>query len=385
MERFKKIWFVFLMALLSIPMLQNLSNLVEEKPLNGAYIPAVRPRISLKSIWDETCQDSIVKYFDENIGFHNTFIRLNNQFIFSLFRESPIKGPVYGKENMFFEESYIVSYIGQTYIGDSLIKQNSLELFTAQEIMKNKNVKLIVLFMPGKASYFPELIPDKYDPKKMTINNYLDYKNKFDNIGINYLDFNSYICDMKDTATKAIYCNLSAHWTVYAAALSMDTLLRYMENDLQKNIVDFSITGFDSPDTLRGQDDALYKTMNLMFIPKHNKIQYPIFQINDGDGRYKPKVLAIADSYWWTVYAHDVALPQRLFSNGGFWFYNKTIYPVRDPVQNVDGIDYFAEINQQEYVLLVTTEATNHIFPFDFCDKYLIGYEKEFSAKNPEE
>ncbi|HOZ29332.1 MAG TPA: hypothetical protein PLL66_00275 [Bacteroidales bacterium] len=369
------------MVLLSVPMIQNFTGWFHEKPLNGAYIPAVKPKISIKSIWNETYQDSCIKYIEENIGFHNFLVRFNNQMIFSVLRESPIKGPVIGKDGVLFEESYIISYLGRTFIGDEEIENNTNNLLATQEILKTKGVNLIIIFSPGKASYYPELIPDKYKPSKKSKNNYEAYMENFNKKGINIIDLNSYIVSMKDTATYEIYCDLGAHWTIWAASIAMDTVIKYMENITNKDYADFSILKMETPDTLRNQDDDLYKTMNLLFYPPYKKISYPVLKFNNGKEKIKPKVLAISDSYWWTIYAESVAIPQNIFSNGGFWFYNKTVYPVRNPVKNVDELDYKQEIESQDFVFLVTSEATNHLFPYDFCEKYLITYESEFINK----
>lgn len=369
------------MVLLTVPMMQNFTNWFKEKSLDGAFIPATKPQFTLKSVWNETFQDSCVKYMEENIGFHNFLVRFNNQVIFSVFRESPVKGPVIGKKGVLFEESYIISYLGSTFIGKDMITQNTNNLLAVQEILKNKGVTLIVLFPPGKASYYPELIPDSYKPNNKSINNYDAYVKSFDETNINFIDLNKYIVSMKDTASYEIYCDLGAHWTVWAASIAMDTVIRYMEHKAQKDFADYTITGLETPDTLRNQDDDLYKTMNILFYPPYKKITYPKFKFNNGKDKYKPKVLAISDSYWWTIYAHNIAIPQNVFENGGFWFYNKTVYPVRTPVQNVDELDYKKEVESQEFILLVTTEATNHLFPYDFCEKYLFTYEKEFNEK----
>jgi hypothetical protein len=381
MEKFKKIWFLFFLVLLSIPMIQNFTGWFNERPLNGAFIPAVKPQFSLKAIWNESYQDSCTKYIEENIGFHSFLVRLNNQLIFSFLRESPVKGPVIGKGGVLFEESYIISYLGKTYIGDEQISQNTKNLLATQEILKQKGVNLVVLFPPGKASYYPELIPDKYHPERKSVNNYEAYLKNFAKNGVNVIDLNSYIVSMKDTASYEIYCDLGAHWTIWAASIAMDTVIGYMESLAGRDFADYSIVQMVTPDTLRNQDDDLYKTMNLLFHPPYKKISYPVLKFNNGEGKIKPKVLAISDSYWWTIYADNVAIPQNVFSNGGFWFYNKTVYPVRNPLKSVDELDYKKEIESQEFVLLVTTEATNHLFPYGFCEKYLITYESEFLSR----
>ena len=122
--------------------------------------------------------------------------------------------------------------------------------------------------------------------------------------------------------------------------------------------------------------------MNLVFPIKHNTIDQPIFGYTEG---YRPKVLTISDSYWWAVYAKEVALHENLFSDGGFWYYNRTIFPVRTPVQNVESINYKQEIESQEFVLLVCTETSNNTWPFGFIERYLSSYDNVFRYKQPEQ
>lgn len=381
MEKFKKIWFILFMVLLSIPMLQNYTGWFKEKPLNGAYIPSIKPKLTLKSLWNYRYQDSAIAYIEENIGFHNTLVRLNNQMIFSIFRESPISGPVLGKNGMLYEESYIAGYVGATFLGNEEVEKISFRLKTAQEILASKGVTLIVVHTPGKASFYPEDIPDKYHVENKARTNYDAYVEYLTRDEVNFIDLNKHICEMKDTASQTLYCSLSAHWTLYAAVVSLDSIINYMETFTDQELRDFRIAGFEKSDTLRNQDDDLFKTMNLMILPDHNEVQYPILEYTTDQTKHRPKVLTIGDSYWWTLYAYKVEIPQKLFADGGFWFYNKTIYPKREPIQNLESINYYDEVNSQEFVLLHTTEATNHLFPYEFCDKYLIGYEKEFAQK----
>jgi hypothetical protein len=280
-----------------------------------------------------------------------------------------------------FEESYVISYTGETYLGEEKIKENTRQLKLIQDMLRAKDITLLPVFVLGKASYYPELIPDKYIAHRHETNNYQEYLKAFDEQGVEMIDFNRWFCDRKGTESHPIYCNLSAHWTVYAASQAVDSLVRVMEGRTQQPQAHFEITGFDST-YLMEQDDDLYRMLNLMFPMKRNTIDQPQFSFTEG---YKPKVLTIADSYWWTVWAWNVALPQHLFSDGGFWFYNKTIYPEREPIQNVESVDYKQEIESQEFVLLVCTEATNHLWPYGFTERYLSGYDNVFRYKPTEQ
>ena len=382
MENFKKIGFLLLLAVLFLPMLQTIFHFVDEKPLDGAFVEAEKPEVSLKTLFNETAQDPLMTWCTEQTGFRKPMIRLNNQLLYSAFGKVSAIGPVKGKDGYtFFEESYIISYTGETYLGKEKIQENTRQLKLIQDMLRTKGITLLPVFVLGKASYYPEFIPDKYIAKRHETNNYQEYLKAFENQGVEMLDFNRYFCHWKGTEDHPIYCNLSAHWTVYAASLAMDSLVRYMEDKTQQTQAHFQIEGFDTT-YLMNQDDDLYRMMNLLFSMKHNTIDQPRFSFTEG---YKPKVLAISDSYWWTVWAWNVALPENLFSDGGFWFYNKTIYPERTPIQNVESIDYKQEIENQDFVLLVCTEATNHLWPYGFIERYLSGYDNVFRYKQPEQ
>lgn len=382
MERLKKIGFLLLLLLLFLPMLQWLFHFVEEKPLDGAFVETPKPVVNLKTLYEETAQDSLMTYLTEQSGFRKTMIRLNNQLLYSAFGKVSAVGPVKSKNGKtFFEESYIISYTGETYIGEGQIAKNSHQIKVIQDMLRAKGVTLLPVFALGKASYYPELIPDRYLVRRRETNNYQEYLKALQKEEVTMIDFNRYFCDRKGQFEHPFYCDLSAHWTVYAASLAMDSLVSFMENVNHKTQAHSYIESFDT-DGLINQDDDLYRMMNLLFPLPHNSIDNPHFGFTEG---YKPKVLAISDSYWWTVWAWNVALPENLFSEGGFWFYNKTIYPERNPIQNVDAIDYKQEIENQEFVLLVCTEATNHLWPYGFIERYLSGYDNVFRWKKPED
>ena len=382
MKTFKKIWFVILLALLFLPMLQTFFHFVNEKPLDGAFVEAKKPVITPKTLFNETVQDSLMTWCTEQTGFRKPMIRLNNQLLYSAFGKVSAIGPVKGNDDYtFIEESYIISYTGETYLGNEAIEKNTRQIKLIQDMLRTKGTTLLPVFVLGKASYYPELIPEKYIAKRHETNNYQEYLKAFDEQGVEMIDFNRWLCARKGTEAHPIYCNLSAHWTVYAASLAMDSLVHYMENKTQQEQAHFHIEGFDTT-YLMNQDDDLYRMMNLLLPMKHNTIDQPKFGFTEG---YKPRVLAISDSYWWTVYAWNVALPQNLFRPGDFWFYNKTVYPERTPIQNVESVDYKQEIEDQEFVLLVCTEATNHLWPYGFIERYLSGYDNVFRYKEPEQ
>lgn len=368
------------MVVLFLPMMQTCFHLVDEKPLDGAFVEAKKPVVSIETLYHEAVQDSLMTWCTEQTGFRKSMIRVNNQLLYSAFGVMTANGVVKGKDGTpAFVMPYIKSYIGESYIGKERIDKTTQQIKLIQDMLRAKGVTLLPVFAVGKASYYPELIPDEYMAKRKETNNYQEYLKAFAEQDVEIMDFNQWFCERKGTEEYPIYCNLGVHWTAYAASLAMDSIVCYMESKTHQKQVHAFIESFDTTYLLK-QDDELCRIMNLIIPIKHNTVYQPNFGYTEG---YKPKVLAISDSYWWTVYAWKIALHQHLFSDGGYWYYNKTIYPQRKPVQNVESVNYKQEIEKQEFVLLVCTEATNNLWPYGFIERYLSSYDNVFRNKKP--
>lgn len=382
MTAFKRIWFVLLLAVLFLPLLQSRYHFVDEKPLGGTFVETPKPVVNLKTLFNETAQDSLMTWYTEQAGFRNSMIRLNNQMLYSAFGKISANGVVKGKgDNNFFVMPYINSYMGETYVGEEKIQKNTQHLKLIQDMLRAKGITMLPVFVVGKASYYPELLPYQYFVKQYETNNYEAYLKAFNEQGVELIDFNRWFCERRDAEAHPVYCNLSTHWTLYAASLAMDSLVNFMESKTHQAQVHAVVENYDTT-YLMEHDDELYRMMNLMFPMKHNTIAQPKFSYTQG---YKPKVLVLSDSYWWVVYAWQVSLHQSLFSDGGFWYYNKTIYPKRNPIQNVESVNYKQEIESQEFVLIVCTEASNNLWPYGFIERYLTSYDNVFRYKQPEQ
>ena len=199
METRKKIGFLALLLMLFLPMLQGLFHVVDEQPLDGAFVETPKPVVNLKTLFQETAQDSLMTYLTEQAGFRKTLIRLNNQLLYSAFGKVSAIGPVKGKNGQtFFEESYIISYTGETYIGEEQIAKNSHQIKVIQDMLRAKGITLLPVFALGKASYYPELIPDRYLNRRRETNNYQEYLKALQKEDVAMIDFNRYFCDRKD-------------------------------------------------------------------------------------------------------------------------------------------------------------------------------------------
>ena len=72
----------------------------------------------------------------------------------------------------------------------------------------------------------------------------------------------------------------------------------------------------------------------------------------------------VADSFYWGMYNSGFA--KKLFGDGEFWYYNKSIYPGNIPV---DSIDLNKKIDEHELIILMSTDANLPKFAYGFIEQ----------------
>ena len=89
-------------------------------------------------------------------------IRLKNQVDYSLFNYTQSGGVVIGEERCLFLKSYINNYCGIEFQGVRRIDFEVKRLALVGQELKKKNVDLVLILAPGKATLNQELIPSRY-------------------------------------------------------------------------------------------------------------------------------------------------------------------------------------------------------------------------------
>lgn len=246
-----------------------------------------------------------------------------------------------------------------------------MKLKEIQNQLKKDNINLIVVFAPGKASYFPEFFPSQYDTAKRTLSNYLCYVKKCEELDVDFIDFNSYFVNHKRNSEHLLFPKGGIHWGELGIALAFDSLTKYIEQKRNINIPDFDFEKLEYPATLLKEDRDISDAMNLFFEYKYYKMPKPHFAFKDTKGTKKPKLLIIGDSYGYGL--TNSKLISKLFNNTEFWYYNKEIKPRRkNHSSNVEDINVIEELKRFDVVLLLSTEANLLKFDFGFSDSYPI-------------
>nr|NQU90395.1 hypothetical protein [Bacteroidota bacterium] len=376
----KNITFLLLLLLMALPAFQHYYKVFQIRGLDGDFILNERPAFSWDSWYDGTYQNQFDRYLEDHIGLRNFFVRINNQVKFSLFKETNVEGVVIGKDNMLYEFDYIRAYTGGDFIGKGTITKKMQRVKFLQEYLKSTfDIDFVLVYEPSKARYYPEFIPDTYLENGTSLSNYEYLKEKSNELGIRYLDLNTFFQHAKDTTTKPLYPKYGIHWTEYCMSFVNDTLVKYIEEMRGIDLNEFSVTSFTTSDSISDSDYDIGKTMNLLWRLPQPKMTYPNFIYEQDSTKDKPMVLVVGDSYYWNIF--NTRLPRHLFANEAFWYFYAKVYP--DSYfgnKRVESLDLKVEIEKQDIILLMVTERFMYKFDWGFVDDLYRLYSPDFSG-----
>lgn len=352
-----------------LPALQKEFNFVEVRTLDGDFVLAEKPSFTWATWFDGNFQRSYDKYLEDHIGFRDFLVRLTNQIDYDLYRIPHAEGVVVGKNDQLFEFDYIRAYIGEDYIGEAMIDRKIRKLKYIQEYLKKeKDIDLVLVFEPGKATFFPEYIPDRYLDKVSDKTNFDSFLNKAIEHNVRFIDFRNYFKSLKGTTEYPLYPQYGIHWSIYGMWYAADSLISHIEHIRNIDLPDYFIDSMEIENNARRPDYDVGKTLNMLFGLRENEIlAYPVSRFEENAHKEKPMVLTIGDSYYWNVF--NTGLPKNLFQNEAFWYFNKVIYPDSYfKSKTVNDINLQEEIEKQDVILLMVTERFLFTFGWNFIE-----------------
>jgi hypothetical protein len=365
---FKHLLYLFILLCLALPFIQYKKNLRLIAPLKSESEVFQKPNFSFSDLKSGAFQEKYNSYVDHNFGIRPFLIRLLNQIKFFLFHQSDAPGVVVGKYNYLYLSSYTTNYMGTNFIGHEKVKENVQKLKQLQDSLKKLNVDLVVVFASGKASYYPEFLPNYMSRQKRETNNLSAYAASFQSAGINFINLNSWFLSLKKNARYALYPELGVHLTPHGTFLTADTISRYIEKLRNIDLPDVVKYKIDLKDSLREQEHDVEELMNLRKPLFHQPAPYFQLSVEKNDTQVKPNVLAIGDSYWWQL--TGLNLPAQFFKEDVFWYYNNSVFINNNKQEYVcSSLNYGDELLSRDVVVIMASEATYDLFPFGFLDK----------------
>ncbi|MDT8394325.1 MAG: hypothetical protein RQ761_10795 [Bacteroidales bacterium] len=376
-QQAKHIIFIAIVALMLVPALEGFVSIFPEQDLHGDFEELEKPYLSAEKWFEGSYQEEMVPYIEQHIGFHNSLVRLHNQLDYSIFCKPSAEGVIKGKNGQLYEKDYIRAWAGKDFVGEALLDKKLRQFGFLQQYLKDSlQIDLLLVLEPGKASVYPEDIPDRFAEEKANPTNYEFILNRARELDIKLIDFNAYFVQIRDTVDYPLFPKYGTHWSEFAMWYAADSLIGYIEAIRGIDLPEVVIDSIEISDELRSTDYDVGATLNLISELPHEPMPYPHHSFPEPDSsKYKPMVLAVADSYYWNMY--NTRIPKNLFSNEAFWYFYKMVYP--DTWYNetfVTGIDLREEVEKQEVIMLMMTERFLYKFDRGFVDDLFAIYGK---------
>lgn len=364
-KRIKQGLFIAVILLLLLPFLQQQFKLMEVSALKGDYRLPEKPDLNFWNFFTGGYQDSMNTYIEQHIGFRPALVRLYNQYRYSLFGLSSAKGVITGKSGYLFEMNYIKAYYGLDFVGEETLAKDIEQTKAVHAYLRERDKHLIVILAPGKGTFFNEFIPERYRPDTAGLRNSDEYSEGLSKQGIPVIDGNKWFLAMKDTTEFALFPKSGIHWSFYGMGLVFDSVFKTMESLTGKKCIDFEMKNIQLSHKLRSPDRDLWEGMNLLFEPADYPMPYPEFHFGKPQPDYRPRVITVADSYYWQWFGNGYA--RQSFKSNDFWYYHRQIFSTENNVVRDKHLaDILHEVDQHDFILLLQTDANMNRFGFGF-------------------
>jgi len=370
---------VFLILLSwAISLLQTHFHIFRDKPLMGYYNKKLPPELryfTWKRWFSSIFQDDFSSRLNDNIGLRNSLVRVRNQFDYSLFGLLHAEGFVEGKNGYLYEEDYIHEYTGLYFIGTRAIEKKLSRLKNVMDSLAFYDIPLILIFEPGKASFLPEYIPDRFHPEKRGETNYEWFSKQAKELGISCLDLNRYFLLMKDTSRYPLFPRNGMHWSLYGVQLAADTMSKFFAGFTGKPMPEFHVQGLRFSENSLGTDYDIGDLLNLVCPLKRSPGVYPMVSFRSIPDGSLP-ALVVADSYYVNLVE---SYGKKMFGKQDYWYYNSSVYPHQNdiPQVKIDKTNLREKLKSYGVILLMVSEINLHCCFWNFADEAFRAFHPE--------
>lgn len=346
---------VFLTLL--IPAVINHSGLLQKITVFG-----VEPALESDSVswWDGTKQ----KQFESNLMKQSIarsyFIRLRNQYQYSLFNKINAQD-IYEYNDLHFRFYSYTFNEEQNFVGKETVKKKVEDLSVFRDLIGD-SIPIITVITPYKAHYYAEKLPEKHktDSKET---NYHYYKKELLKHDFPVLDFDDYFLKNR-SVTPAIFGNGGIHWSHYAMAVAMDSLVDYVSELRGVNFDGFEFdTVYNKGFNVEDLDIAL--TRNLFQKPKDDNLRD--IDVTPVKGEKRMKSVIVTDSYCFSIITSQVA--NTIFSKDtDFLYYFNSIFDANWNKREINIQKVKDDLKDADCVIIISDIVNLEKFGYGFIE-----------------
>ena len=373
------------MAVLLLPFFQMRFPFVPRGKLHGVQAYVDFPALSMATWLNGKFQQQLNDWFEQNMGFRNYLVRIENQINFSLFNYLSTKSMhkiVLGENGYLFEKSDI-DYWNGSELSDEKVEEIRVlveKIKMLQTKLKERDITFFVLFSPSKAMIYPEFISQKYiHPLKPHRKTQFDIiRPMLKDAQVNYFDSIEYFREQKKTSRYPFYPLGGGHWNYYGACVINQELIRYIEKLSNKTLNKLTCEPVTTDLTAFGSDADLIRLLNIIDEDAFTgPIPYPTINSHPINNAHKPNILIVGTSFVWTLLS--TMDDQNIYNSREFFYYFATRYNYSEmTAQAIDTkrLDWTAVFGHDVIILEVPPLETKSV-GYTFIEKALEALEEE--------
>lgn len=361
---------LIVMGLMFIPLSQFTFSYFNEEPLKGSFTKKEKPQLIQADWFSNKFQIDYEAYINDNIGFKNLFVRVYNQYCFSLFKKANSVNTLVGRGGVLFQKNVIDSYFGKDFAGKENLDKKIEKYKNVQKDLHSKGIFLMTVFVPGKASFLNKSLPIGYDLADKKENNYDYVTKRLQESNLDYLDLG--IILKKIDSDYPLYPKNGMHWSGYSTALLFDSISAYIEKNIKKRLRGYKLKDGEKTKTnLRYTDNDIAEAMNMIWDIENYEMYYPEIVFDEGEF-YAPNTLIIGDSYAQGFYGFYPFYENIFSKKSSLWYYNRVVvWPYeKDGEKNVFNLNLKDQIFSRDVIILMVTESNADRLGFGFLEEY---------------
>lgn len=383
----KTIYDIVLFALLGIlaflPMAQEHLHLFDLKHLVGVMVKAEKPELTKESYVSGQYQQQAEAYIGQNFGFHESIIRLYNQYLYDFYRKTYNKEIIPGRDGWFYYQQNVNDYYGtEMYRWQPTVEKaratydrEARLMWKLRGVLHDYDKEFLMFMAPEKSFLYPEHLP-KRQFDTTTINARLYYSQKFDEYGFPYIEMTKWFQAIKeaDTVPYNLIPQSGAHWS-FSSVIAADSLFRFMGNLKNEKLGTLKVGPLrESSEQTKIGDYDLENTLNLWRTVSHKNeklLDAEVTVVSDS-ATVKPNVLFVGNSYLFRMYYF---IPfEDMFSYSDYWFYNSTVYYGEGHAlkKSVWEVDWLQRLMDADYVVWFTTGNQMYKVSYGFVERALM-------------
>ena len=344
------------------------------RPLDGYTETTEKPILSFDSFVSGDYQTDMEQYISENFGFREFFIRLYNQYSYSLFQKINNENIVEGLNRELYLTMYLNDITGRTLwdyypsIEDAkaAARNNVQETVRLIDTLRQYDIDFLFIFAPSKTAVYPETMPQRYQEQMADFSLEEYYIELFKENNIPHIDFLSYFKAIKDTVAYPLYARTGTHWAQSTIPFVSDSILNKLKEQTGFRLPSIDYLNANITTDYSVQDYELEAAMNLLFPLRKPALPNPDFSLRDTLGADRPNLLVVGDSY-----ANQLVFSAfgKAFNHWDWWAYNRDIHSSR-PRFNwrrlKEEFDAVVVLQEADIVMAVFTAPMLYDYMFEF-------------------